>query len=71
LCHETWCKKCCKCLKHCEARQPVTDEVLHEEVCKILGRAETNGDSFGLTAGKLINFIVARAARAQEDKPHD
>jgi hypothetical protein len=39
---------------------------LETEVCKILGRAETDGASFAVTATRLINFI-----RREVEKSHD
>ena len=50
-------------------KAPVSDEKLHAEVCKILGRAETSGESFGVTAGRLINFIASRATQPAPQEP--
>lgn len=39
------------------APKPVEKETPIEEIAKILGRAETNGDSFNVTASRIFNFL--------------
>lgn len=56
-----------KIQEHNCSQPPAGDaQMVEEEVCKILGRAETNGDSFAVTAGRLINYIRNRLAKPVE-----
>ncbi len=58
---ETIANEICRCLL-----SPPEDEHMTEEVMKILGRAETNGDSFAVTADRLINYLRQELADEQK-----
>jgi predicted nuclease with TOPRIM domain len=51
----------------CERLEKPVSEEQEEEVIKILGRAEMNGNCFAVTARMIINYLAARAAETQKE----